>query len=156
MDETAYFDKYKGVRISSGSLLQRMNLSSDSLVPFHCFEACRKNSTCKLVSHDVTNGSQCTLWTVGHQMGYSPVYDSNSTVYTKRDCEYYFHTKFAAEFYKINASPYFIKFGQVAIALQSSLLGKFLDSILQDCFFETRCSSDILGKKKSIRSRSPR
>ena len=87
-DDQFYFDQYKNIRIESGRILQITDLNGDTNGQFHCIEACRKTSGCKMVVHDTSNGSQCILWDTDQQNTWSPVHDVQATLFTRQGCKY--------------------------------------------------------------------
>ena len=85
-----FFDVYAGLQIGKGLLLEKLNtgiMGRDDAILF-CLMKCKENSDCSMLAMEKFTPFICSFWKFNRTHDITPSPNVNSTLYTKKNCEY--------------------------------------------------------------------
>ena len=96
-----FFDVYAGLQIEKGLLIERFEtgiMDHDDAKVF-CLMKCKENTQCSMMTMEKFTPFICSFWKFNQTHDITPSPNVNSTLYTKKNCEYityflsFFYTK---------------------------------------------------------------
>ena len=85
-----FFDMYTGLQIEEGLLLEKLETRlvdrDDAMIS--CLMKCKENADCSMVTLEKFISFNCSFWKFNQTHDITPSPNANSTLYTKKNCEY--------------------------------------------------------------------
>ena len=85
-----FFDVYAGLQIEKGLLLEKLETGlvdrDDAMIS--CLIKCKENADCSMVTLEKFISFNCSFWKFNQTHDITPSPNVNSTLYTKKNCEY--------------------------------------------------------------------
>ena len=88
--ESDVYDVYPGLKINSGLLLVRLEsrVAHQDDARILCLMKCSQDPDCSMVTLEKVTDFICLFWKFNETNDISPSFNTNTTLYTKKNCEY--------------------------------------------------------------------